>query len=90
MRIALSQVLPQAYGGEAEMIPIETAVHARLVREGLEQAKSAPANAAADGASDSEGRLARAGRCVIVPPGHPCMPPCLPSAAPLRPLNPLA
>ena len=45
------------------MVPIEDAVHARLVREGLERAKSSPQGAASDGAQDAEGRLTRAGRC---------------------------
>ena len=58
------QVLPEAYGGEAAMIPIEDAVHARLVQEGLERARSSPKAAAADGAQDAEGRLTRAGRCI--------------------------
>ena len=66
----LSQVLPQAYGGVAPMIPIERAVHARLVREGLERARSSPESEAAVHAPDAEGRLTRAGRCT-------CNPQCL-------------
>ncbi|KAL3144014.1 hypothetical protein ABBQ32_003820 [Trebouxia sp. C0010 RCD-2024] len=57
-------VLPQAYGGAAPMIPIENAVHARLVREGLERARSSPDSDAAEDAPDAEGRLTRAGRAV--------------------------
>lgn len=45
------------------MIPIEKAVHARLVREGLERARSSPDSEAAEDAPDAEGRLTRAGRC---------------------------
>lgn len=59
----LSQVLPQAYGGAAAMIPIENAVHARLVREGLERSRTSPDSEASEHAPDAEGRLTRAGRC---------------------------
>ena len=57
------QVLPQAYGGEAAMIPIEKAVHARLVREGLERARTSPDSEASEDDPVVEGRLTRAGRC---------------------------
>ncbi|DBA77591.1 TPA: hypothetical protein ACH3X1_009392 [Trebouxia sp. C0004] len=57
-------VLPQIYGGEAAMVPIEGAVHARLVREGLERARSCADNQTAEEVEDAEGRLTRAGRAV--------------------------
>ena len=55
------QVLPQAYGGEAAMIPIEKAVHARSVKEGLQRAQ--PQSEASQHDPVAEGRLTRAGRC---------------------------
>lgn len=58
----LVQVLPQIYGGQAAMVPIEEAVHARLVREGLERARSSADNQTAEEVEDAEGRLTRAGR----------------------------
>ncbi|DBA67929.1 TPA: hypothetical protein ACH3X2_014131 [Trebouxia sp. C0005] len=57
-------VLPQIYGGQAAMVPIEEAVHARLVREGLERARSSADNQTAEEVEDAEGRLTRAGRAV--------------------------
>lgn len=57
-------VLPQIYGGEAAMVPIEEAVHARLVKEGVERARSSADNQTAEEVEDAEGRLTRAGRAV--------------------------
>lgn len=45
------------------MIPIEKAVHARLVREGLERARTSPDSEASEDDPVVEGRLTRAGRC---------------------------
>ncbi len=45
------------------MIPIEKAVHARLVREGLERANSSTDSQITEDVQDEEGRLTRAGRC---------------------------
>ena len=50
------------YGGEAALVPIEEAVHARLVREGLERASSSADSQAVEDVQDAEGRLTRAGR----------------------------
>ena len=50
------------YGGDAPLIPIEEAVHARLVKEGQERAQKLPASDAAAEATVAEGRLTRAGR----------------------------
>ena len=60
------KVLPKVYGGEAALVPIEDAVHARLVREGLERASSSADSQAVEDIQDAEGRLTRAGRCCIV------------------------
>lgn len=48
------------------MIPIEKAVHARLVREGLERARSSPDSEASEHDPVMEGRLTRAGRCACM------------------------
>ena len=71
------QVLPQAYGGEAAMISIDKAVHARLVKEGLERAQSSPQSEALEHDLVAEGRLTRAGRYVRAfasSPRQPCQP----------------
>ena len=59
--LLILQVLPQAYGGQAAMIPIEKAVHARLVSH-LERARSSPESEPSEDVPDAEGRLTRAGR----------------------------
>ena len=60
---AAVQVLPELYGGQAELIPIEQAVQARLVREGMQRERIAShAEAAACSNEPAEGRLTRAGR----------------------------
>ena len=56
------QVLPRAYGGDATLVPIAAAVHARQVREGLKRARSSADNAVSDDVENAEGRLTRAGR----------------------------
>ena len=59
-------MLPDIYGGEAELIPIEQAVQARLVREGIQRQRIASNAAAATAAAEAtEGRLTRAGRSAI-------------------------
>ena len=70
------KVLPQVYGGEAPLVPIEEAVHARLVKEGLELARSFADNQAAEDIQDAEGRLTRAGRYCITTPLHLLAVPC--------------
>lgn len=57
------QVLPTMYGGEAELIPIEQAVQARLALEGMQRERIASnADAAASTGEAAEGRMTRAGR----------------------------
>ena len=57
------------------MISIEKAVHARLVREGLERARSSPDSEASEHDPVMEGRLTRAGRCACILCFHPrCCP----------------
>lgn len=56
------QVLPQIYGGAAAMVPIEQAVSARLVMEGLQRATSSTDSQTVEDLEDAEGRLTRAGR----------------------------
>lgn len=51
------------YGGEAELIPIEQAVQARLALEGMQRERIASnADAATSASEAAEGRLTRAGR----------------------------
>lgn len=59
----MAQVLPELYGGEAELIPIEQAVQARLLQEGMQRERIARnAEAAVSGEEAAEGRWTRAGR----------------------------
>lgn len=61
--VSVWQVLPELYGGEAELIPIEQAVQARLVQEGMRRERIASnAIAAANDSEPTEGRFTRAGR----------------------------
>lgn len=57
-------VLPQIYGGAAAMVPIEQAVSARLVMEGLQRATSSTDSQTVEDLEDAEGRLTRAGRAM--------------------------
>ena len=61
------QVLPELYGGVAELIPIDQAVQARLVQEGMRRERIASnASAAANDSEPTEGRFIRAGRYALL------------------------